>query len=138
MNLQRLLCLGLVLLAVSGCNNPAAELSKKVTVVAWPELTALHNPEISMPLFRGAAMNDAATVKKTASDPKLVELVTAFENSKIPSEFASPARETAKAKAVEGYKKLIASSKSGGIAELRSHVQDIQKALGELQDANLK
>lgn len=127
-------------LLLLGCSNPQLkELSKPTQEVTWPELKALQSPEVNMGIIMNAQRGDFAGVKKTASDPKFAELVQAFEESEIPSEFASPAREKAKTRVVSDYKTLVNSAKGvGSPQDIKAAVKSLQEGMSELTSADLK
>jgi hypothetical protein len=125
--------------ALIGCNNGTAELSKKSEVVTWPTLQALRSPEVGMGIFRSAQMGDQATLKATLNDPKIEELVKKFEEEAIPRQFASKARDEAKAQVVTEYKLLISSGKSGAsFEELKRIADSLTQHLNKLTDPALK
>ncbi len=125
--------------ALIGCSNGTADLSKKSEVVTWPALQALRSPEVGMGIFRSAQMGDQATLKATLNDPKIEELVKKFEEEAIPRQFASKARDEAKAQVVSEYKLLISSGKSGAaFEELKKIADSLTQNLNKLTDPALK
>lgn len=137
---RRNFCAGLMVLSfLAGCGGAGGEMAKPTTVVEWPALTALRDPEITKGLVMTAMMGDIEACKKNASDPKLQELVDKFANEPIPSSYKTPAREAAKQKLVDAYKSLIAKAKDGGTADdIKTTVNQITAAHTEVIDPNLK
>jgi len=124
---------------VAGCSNAPTHLSKPTETVVWPELQALQSPDIAMGIFRSMQMNDYKTMRASLSDPKVEELVKKLDESKIPSPFASKAREDAKAKVVSEYKLLITTAKGvGSNPDLKRSGEEVLKAMAKLTDPALK
>lgn len=138
MNLFRGLLASLALVTLIGCGGAPKELSKINEPVTWPALQAIQAPEVSMVIFRSAAMNDWASAKKALSDPKMTELVEALSAEAIPAKFASPARDKAKQQVVDLYKAVIAAAKGGSAKDLKEGIANLQKALGDLVNPDLK
>ncbi len=131
----RTFIVGLSLLCFVGCGpgGKVAEMSAPPKVVTWPTLATLFEPNLNMVIVMSVQMGDLAGAKKAIADPKLKEAVDAFEKEPIPAEFASPARETAKADVVKHYRALMESK-----GDIRKTVQELQTAKGKLVDNTLK
>lgn len=124
---------------LTGCGGVPSEMTKKNEVVTWPALEALRAPEFGMGIIRSTQTGDYATLKTTLSDPKTEEVVKKFEDEPIPKQFASKAREEAKADVVKEYKLLISGGKSGApMPELKKSVDAITQGLAKLSDPALK
>ena len=92
-----------------------------------------------MGIFVNAQRGDIAGLKKAASDEKFKGLVEKLAASKIPSEFATPARTTAKTQLDEAYKKLVdLAAGSGSAKDLKEAALAAQAAIGEVTKADTK
>lgn len=135
--------LGLLLLSsgmlLVGCGPDTSHLSKPTATVTWPALKALNSQEVMMGIMMPAQMGDFKTVRKNVADPKIEQLVSAFESEAIPKEFASSARDAAKAKVVTSFKGLIGAVKGNGSDQtLKGNVADLKAALAAVIDPELK
>jgi hypothetical protein len=139
---RREICASLLsLVMICGCssNQQTKALSKPTKPATWPELAALQTPEVGMPILLNAQRGDTAGLKKAATDEKFKGLVDQLVASKIPSEFASPARAAAKTKLEEAYKKLIElASGSGSPKDLKDAALAVQSAIGDVANPDLK
>lgn len=139
--LKQCVIVGLLVVSglIAGCGPDTSNISKPTEVVSWPALKSLNDPSVTMGIYMPSQMGDFAGCRKNASDPKLNELVTAFESEAIPDQYKSPAREEAKQKVVTAYKAIIANAKSNGSNdELKKSIDTVKTGMASLIDPNLK
>lgn len=101
-------------LFVTGCSDPAAKMKIDQEYPQWDEFATLTSTEVLMPIDTAFAQEDWRGLNKALNAPEFKAALDAFEQSELPSQFATDERAKAKADAVTQYRECIKIAGSNG------------------------
>jgi hypothetical protein len=102
-------------LLLVGCGSDPAQKMQSQTAPSWPALDVLQQSISGMGMAMD--MEGPAAAQRDAAKPDFQQIIDEFASQPIPSEFSTPARETAKTQLVEDLKKF---SEGGTDEELKA------------------
>lgn len=108
------LSLSFFVLLISGCSDPTAKMQIDQEYPQWDEFTTLTSTEVLMPIDTAFAQENWKGLSKALNSPEFKAALDAFEQSELPSQFATEERAKAKADAVTQYHECIKIAGSNG------------------------
>lgn len=130
--MTRMFCFwALLALMIVGCDGSASQRSRMEGKQApnWPALQAMKDQGGLMTVGMSLQMQGPQAAKAAAAAPQFKQLLDNFEKEPIPSEFSTPARETAKKDVVESLRKLAEAGSDAEIKTLWEKAQEGMKVL---------